>query len=63
MEIIWSEEDQTYFTIPDGDIATHKQIHEYYNNTKTLIENGLYNNKNCTKIMEEKEYNHIPHLY
>lgn len=63
MEIIWSEEDQTYFTVPDGDIATHKQIHEYYNNTKTLVENGLYNNKNCTKIMEEKEYNHIPHLY
>ena len=63
MEIIWSEEDQTYFTVPDGDIATHKQIHEYYNNIKTLVENGLYNNKNCTKIMEEKEYNHIPHLY
>ena len=63
MEIIWSEEDQTYFTVPDGDIATHKQIHEYYNNTKTLVENGLYSNKNCTKIMEEKEYNHIPHLY
>lgn len=63
MEIIWSEEDQTYFTVPDGDIATHKQIHEYYNNTKTLAENGLYNNKNCTKIMEEIEYNHIPHLY
>ena len=62
MEIIWSEEDQTYFTVPDGDIATHKQIHEYYN-TKTLVENELYNNKNCTKIMEEKEYNHIPHLY
>lgn len=62
MEIIWSEEDQTYFTVPDGNIATHKQIHEYYN-TKTLVENGLYNNKNCTKIMEEKEYNHIPHLY
>ena len=63
MEIIWSEEDQTYFTVPDGNIATHKQIHEYYNNTKTLVENGLYKNKNCTKIMEEKEYNHIPHLY
>ena len=62
MEIIWSEEDQTYFTVPDGDIATHKQIHEYYN-TKTLGENGLYNNKNYTKIMEEIEYNHIPHLY
>ena len=62
MEIIWSEEDQTYFTVPDGDIATHKQIHEYYN-TKTLAENRLYKNKNCTKIMEEIEYNHIPHLY
>lgn len=63
MEIIWSEEDQTYFTVPDGDIATHKQIHEYYNNTKTLAETKIYNDGNCTKIMEEIEYNHIPHLY
>ena len=38
MELIWSEEDQAYFTVPDGNIATHKQIHEYYNNTKTLTE-------------------------
>ena len=52
MELRYSEKDQTYFTVPDGDIATHKQIHEYYN-TKTLVENGLYNNKNYTKIMEE----------
>lgn len=64
MEIIWSEEDQTYFTVPDGDIATHKQIYEYYNNTKTLAENKLYKNKNYSyKNMEEIEYNHIPHLY
>lgn len=62
MEIIWSEEDQTYFTVPDGDIATHKQIHEYYN-TKTLIETRLYNDGNCIKIIEEIEHNHIPHLY
>ena len=62
MEIIWSEEDQTYFTVPDGDIATHKQIHEYYN-TKTLAENRLYKNKNYSyKSMEEIEYNHIPHV-
>lgn len=62
MELIWSEEDQVYFTIPDGDIATHKQIHEYYN-TKTLAETKIYSDGNCTKIMEEIEYNHIPHLY
>lgn len=62
MELIYSEKDQTYFTVPDRNIATHKQIHKYYN-TKTFVENRLYNNKNCTKIMEEREYNHIPHLY
>ncbi len=31
MEIVWIEEEQIYITIPDGDIATHKQIHDYYN--------------------------------
>lgn len=63
MEIIWSEEDQTYFTVPDGDIATHKQIHEYYN-AKTLVETKIYNDgKYCTKIIEEIKHNHIPHLY
>lgn len=62
MEIIWSEEDQAYFTVPDGDIATHKEIHDYYN-AKILVKTRLYNDGNCTKIMEEIEYNHIPHLY
>ena len=30
-DIFYNEEDQQYHIIPDGDIATHKQIHEYYN--------------------------------
>lgn len=62
MELIYNEEEQLYFTVPDGDIATHKQIHEYYNNTKTLTETKLYNDNNCTRIIEEIEYNHIPHV-
>ena len=62
MEIIWSEEDQKYFTVQDGDIEKHKKIHEYYN-TKTLAETKIYSDRNCTKIMDEIEYNHIPHLY
>lgn len=61
MELIYNEEEQLYFTVPDGDIATHKQIHDYYN-TKTLVKTRLYNNGNCTKIIEEIEYNHIPHV-
>lgn len=60
MEIYWSDEDQTYFTIPDGDIATHKQIHDYYN--KETIETKLYFDNNCTRIIEEINHTHIPHL-
>ena len=37
-------------------------IHDYYNNTKTLAETKIYNDGNCTKIIEEIEYNHIPHI-
>lgn len=62
MELIYDEEEQLYFTVPDGDIATHKQIHEYYN-IKTLVETKIYNDENCTKIIEEIEHSHIPHLY
>lgn len=62
MELIWSEEDRLYFTIPDGDIATHEQIHKYYN-TKTLAQTKIYNDGNCTKIIEEIESNHIPNIY
>lgn len=62
MELIYDEEEQLYFTVPDGDIATHKQIYEYYN-TKTLVETKIYNDENCTKIIEEIEHSHIPHLY
>lgn len=28
MEVFWSDEDQLFRTIPDGDIASHKQIKE-----------------------------------
>lgn len=34
MQIIYSEEDQKFYTIPDGDIATHQQIKEYYENER-----------------------------
>lgn len=30
--IYWSEEDQNFYTIPDGDKATPKQIKDYYEN-------------------------------
>lgn len=36
MEIFYNEEDQKFHTIPDGDIATHQQINEYF---KTKINN------------------------
>ena len=32
MEIFWGDEDQRFITIPDGDVATHKQIKDYYEN-------------------------------
>ena len=30
MEIFWNREDQKFHTIPDGDIATHKEINDYF---------------------------------
>lgn len=30
MSVYWSEENQEFYTTPDGDKATHKQIKEYY---------------------------------
>ena len=32
MGVYWSEESQEFYTTPDGDKATHKQIKEYYEN-------------------------------
>ena len=32
MDIFWSNESQEFYTIPDGDVATPKQIKEYYEN-------------------------------
>lgn len=61
MELIYDEEEQLYFTVPDGDTATHKEIHDYYN-AKTVVETKLYNDNNCTRAIEEIEYNHIPHI-
>jgi len=34
MQIIYSEEDQKFYTIPDGDVATYQQIKEYYENER-----------------------------
>lgn len=36
MEIIWSDENQEFITIPDGDIATHKEIKDYYEKKKEI---------------------------
>ena len=38
MEIFWSDEDQKFYTIPDGDVATHKEIKEYFMQNRNLIE-------------------------
>ena len=32
MDIFWSNDSQKFYTIPDGDEATPKQIKEYYEN-------------------------------
>lgn len=28
-DLVWSEEDQQYITVPDGNVATHEQIRKY----------------------------------
>lgn len=28
--MFWDEEEQKYIIIPDGDIASHEEIHEYF---------------------------------
>lgn len=28
-QIIWDEENQQFITVPDGDVATHKQIKDF----------------------------------
>lgn len=28
-DIVWDEETQQFITVPDGDVATHKEIKEY----------------------------------
>ena len=32
IDLIWSNDDQKFITIPDGDITTPQQIKEYYEN-------------------------------
>ena len=34
MKIFYNDKDQKFYTIPDGDIATHQQIKEYYENER-----------------------------
>lgn len=34
MEIFLNNEDKQFYIIPDGDIATHQQIKEYYENKR-----------------------------
>jgi len=42
MEIFYNDEDQKFYTIPDGDIATYQQIKEYYENERK--DNNGWNN-------------------
>ena len=59
MEIFYNEEDQKFYTIPDGDVATHHQIKQYFENKmKQIPINFKCNNaeNNLDKIMEEKLY-------
>ena len=61
MEIIWSEENQQYITLPDGDIATHKQIYDHYCSHPNIKTTTKYFADG--ELLFEKEENHIPHLY
>lgn len=56
MEVIWSEEEQKFITIPDGDIATHRQIYDYYLAHRSVV---LYADGEAVCRMEDS---HIPHL-
>lgn len=59
IQIIYNEEDQKFYTIPDGDIATHQQIKKYFENKiKQIPINFKCNNaeNNLDRIMEEKLY-------
>lgn len=60
MEIIWSEENQQYITIPDGDTATHKQIHDHYCNNLIIKTTEYYADG---QLIFEKDGDHIPSLY
>ena len=42
INIFWSNDDQAYITIPDGSIATHQQIKEYFENRHDSSEVILY---------------------
>ena len=42
MNLFWSDEDQKFYTIPDGDIATHKQVKEYYEDVINNKEVEIY---------------------
>lgn len=60
MEIVWNEENQQYITIPDGNIATHKQIHDHYCYHLNIETTKYFADG---KLLFEREENHIPHLY
>ncbi len=57
MNIIWSEDDQAYITIPDGSIATHQQIKEHFE-PKACEITRLYADGKIYATFE----NHIPRL-
>ena len=46
VQIIYNIEDQKFYTIPDGDVATHQQIKEYFENkinTYLDLKDVIYN--------------------
>ena len=50
MEIIWSDDEQKFITMPDGDTATHFEIKEYYESkTKKIVANISVNYKTSIK--------------
>ena len=60
-DIFYDEYEQKYLTIPDGDIASHKQIHEYYEHKNNIMSLYADGEKICD-IFENFGEKHIPRI-